>query len=83
MTGREKPIIIPIMYSEQFIKQVESFLNETGMSPTALGYEAVRDPNFVFDIRDGKTCSLRRADKVMRCIQQKSKPKPAPRAEAS
>src|SRR5215813_8638133 len=33
---------------------VETFLAETGVTPTAFGRDAMRDPRFVFDLRNGR-----------------------------
>jgi len=36
------------------IRKIEVFLRRTGMHPTTFGREAVRDPRFVFDLRNGR-----------------------------
>ena len=37
------------------IRKIEVFLRRTGMHPTTFGRRAVRDPRFVFDLRNGRT----------------------------
>lgn len=34
--------------------EIERFLNITKMSPTRFGMDAVNDPRFVFDLREGR-----------------------------
>jgi hypothetical protein len=34
--------------------EIEEFLTETGMTPTTFGTQVMRDPNFVFDMRNGR-----------------------------
>jgi hypothetical protein len=36
------------------IRTIEVFLRRTGMAPTRFGRESVRDPRFVFDLRNGR-----------------------------
>jgi sulfate adenylyltransferase subunit 2 len=50
--------------TEKFIKEIKIFLSETGMDPTALGKQALGDPNFVFDLDKGRAPSSRTMDKV-------------------
>lgn len=50
--------------SEQFCAEVESFLERASMDPTKLGKDALNDPNFVFDLREGRSPSARTIDKV-------------------
>lgn len=35
-------------------RRIEKYLRRTGMPPTRFGREAVRDPRFVFDLRNGR-----------------------------
>jgi sulfate adenylyltransferase subunit 2 len=50
--------------TEKFIKEIKIFLSETGMDATALGKQALGDPNFVFDLDKGRAPSSRTMDKV-------------------
>lgn len=36
------------------LRRIERFLRASGMPPTTLGREALRDPRFVFDLRRGR-----------------------------
>ncbi|HWJ70364.1 MAG TPA: hypothetical protein VNS79_09985 [Sphingobium sp.] len=36
------------------LSSIETFLRRTGMAPTRFGRDAVRDPRFVFDLRNGR-----------------------------
>lgn len=60
---------------------IEEFLSSSGMSPTVFGRKALKDPNFVFDLRSGKRSpSLRTAEKIYAFIEAQKKPhKKAPR----
>ena len=42
------------------------------MEPTALGKQALGDPNFVFDLRKGRSPSTRTIDKVRAWIAQQA-----------
>jgi hypothetical protein len=50
--------------SAVFLQQVETFLERTGMSPTAFGKAALNDPNFVFDLRCGRRPNLDLVDTI-------------------
>ena len=54
--------------AEQFNTRVNTFLEETGMSPTTLGMQAVGDPNLLRQIERGRSPSLRTADRVLAYI---------------
>ncbi|MFQ5939330.1 MAG: class II fumarate hydratase [Alphaproteobacteria bacterium] len=54
----------------EFVTEIEGFLAETGMKPTALGRAAVNDGKFVFDLRRGRACSLRMADRMRRFMAE-------------
>ena len=36
------------------LREVEKFLRQNGTPPTRFGWEAMRDPRFVFDLRNGR-----------------------------
>lgn len=44
---------------------VEKYLATNGMSARRFGMAAMRDPNFVFDLRDGRKIRAATIDKVM------------------
>lgn len=69
MTDRNEPIIpIDMSHLQSFIDQVEAFLERSAMTPTAFGKAALSDPNFVFDLRNGRVPNLTVVDRVERFI---------------
>jgi fumarate hydratase class II len=54
----------------RFLAEIEAFLAEAGMKATAFGRSAVNDGKFVFDLRRGRTSSLRTADRVRRFMAE-------------
>jgi sulfate adenylyltransferase subunit 2 len=69
--------------AQSFLTEIEQFLATAGLEPTALGKNALGDPNFVFDLRKGRSPSTRTIDKVRSWIAQQTAPaaaKAAPRA---
>lgn len=58
------------MNATDFLDDVESYLDTSGMPPTAFGTAAVNDPRFVFDLRNGRSCSLRMVQRVYEFIQK-------------
>lgn len=59
---------------ESFREEVEDFLRRSGMSATAFGKEAVGDPSFVPDLREGRAPSLRLVEKVSKYISARKSP---------
>ena len=53
---------------QHFNSRVSSFLSRTGMGPTTLGMKAVGDPNLLREIAEGRSPSLRIADRVLAYI---------------
>ena len=51
-----------------FNARIAAFLDRTGMSPTAFGMRAVGDPNLMRQIAEGRSLSLRMADRVLAFI---------------
>jgi homoserine dehydrogenase len=43
---------------EKFLKEVEDFLVQTGMSPSTFGLEAVNDKAYVTELRRGRASNL-------------------------
>ncbi len=58
------------MRQEDFRLAVEKFLERSGMKPTAFGKYAARDRNFVFKLRSGKGCGLKKAERVIDFIEK-------------
>ena len=48
----------------EFLKRIELFLKQSGMSATSLGIKALKNPRFVFDIRKGNGCTVKSMQKV-------------------
>lgn len=55
---------------QEFRDRIEVFLTAAKMPATRFGIEAVRDPNFVHDVRKGRVPSLAVAGQVIRFIEQ-------------
>jgi sulfate adenylyltransferase subunit 2 len=71
--------------SEQFRAEVETFLERALMDATKLGKDALNDPNFVFDLREGRSPSARTIDKVRAFIARHVPPQAvdAPKKDAA
>ena len=52
----------------QFNSRVSAFLSRTGLGPTTLGMKAVGDPSLMRQIEEGRSPSLRTADRVLAFI---------------
>lgn len=61
---------------ERFRTEVEEYLDRTKMLPTQFGRDAVRDPNFVRDLRQGRAPGLSTVDRVLSFMRE-------PRASAT
>lgn len=46
------------------LREVEAFLRDFGMPPTTFGREVLRDPRFVFQLRDGRAPTERTSRRV-------------------
>jgi sulfate adenylyltransferase subunit 2 len=60
--------------AQSFLSEIEAFLESAGLEPTALGKQALGDPNFVFDLRKGRSPSTRTIEKVRGWIAQQQAP---------
>ena len=65
--------------ARSFLEEIEVFLAAAGLEPTALGKQALGDPNFVFDLRKGRSPSTRTIEKVRGWIASRTAP-PRPAA---
>jgi hypothetical protein len=45
-----------IYSNKELIDLIEDFMKKTGMSATTFGMKANKDPNLVFQIREGRGC---------------------------
>jgi sulfate adenylyltransferase subunit 2 len=50
--------------AQAFLAEIEKYLATTRIEPSAFGKQALGDPNFVFDLRKGRSPSTRTIDKV-------------------
>jgi len=51
------------------LSAVESFLVESGMTPTAFGVQALNDPTLVPELRRGRECKRATRARIMEFIQ--------------
>lgn len=56
------------MTTNEFLKKVERFIAEKGLTPTAFGRLYAGDPNFIFDIRSGRVPRKKKIAAVMAAI---------------
>ncbi len=62
--------MLPLMLTtETFIDSVNAYLRATGMSPKAFGTAVVKDPNFVRELRAGRSVGLKLIEKVQQFMQ--------------
>jgi hypothetical protein len=50
--------------ADAFLSEIEAFLARERTAPSTFGRAAVRDPNFVWELRDGRAPSLRLVDRA-------------------
>ncbi|WP_338633918.1 hypothetical protein [Afipia carboxidovorans] len=60
--------------SEAFLSDIEAFLSRTQMKASAFGWQAVRDPNFVGDLRNGRNPTLSIVERVQEFMREQSAP---------
>jgi homoserine dehydrogenase len=53
-----------------FVSEIETFLEETGTTPSKFGRLALNDPGFVFRLRSGGECRPSTMEKVRRKISE-------------
>ncbi len=58
------------MFEEPFLTKIEKFLTDHGVAATTFGKDAVGDPRFVFDLREGRSPSLRVALRVINFMDE-------------
>lgn len=56
--------------AEQFLAEIDAFLERSRMSATAFGKSALGDPSFVHDLRVGRKPNLGLVDRVHDFIKQ-------------
>ena len=52
------------------LERIDRYLRTTKSSPTRLGRDAVGDPNFVMNLRDGRQPRQKTLDRVIAFIEQ-------------
>jgi 2,4-dienoyl-CoA reductase-like NADH-dependent reductase (Old Yellow Enzyme family) len=50
--------------TERLQRRVEAFLKRTGLSATAFGVAALKDPNFVTEMRNGRSARDKTVERV-------------------
>lgn len=60
------------MTHKDFLKRVLKFLKQTGMSRTAFGVGALKDSNFVADLEQGRSVSLKTYERVTKFMDRHS-----------
>lgn len=56
--------------SEQFLARIEGFIEATGFKASEFGRQALGDPNFVLNLRRGRSPTLATADRVLAFIAE-------------
>jgi sulfate adenylyltransferase subunit 2 len=56
--------------AQTFLKDIEAYLTRSGLDPSSFGKQALGDPNFVFDLRKGRSPSTRTMEKVRAAMTQ-------------
>mgnify|MGYP001570177401 CR=1 FL=1 len=69
---------------DPLLGEIDAFLAETQMTPTAFGRDALGDPGFVFELREGRDCrrsTLLRARRQMQHFRERGEfvRRPTPR----
>jgi hypothetical protein len=49
---------------QTFLREIEAFLSKSGMSASRFGKEALGDPSFINDLRNGRMPNLRLVHRV-------------------
>lgn len=58
-------------FQDDFLARIEQFLLSSKITPTKFGIDAAGDPRFVFDLREGRSCGMKLADKVVAFIDSR------------
>lgn len=49
---------------DPILAEIEQFIAERGMTPTAFGMGALKDPNLIPDLRAGRECKRSTAERI-------------------
>ncbi|GAN66876.1 hypothetical protein AA0481_0597 [Acetobacter orientalis NRIC 0481] len=66
---------------DPILPAVEAFLAREGISPTSFGKNAVNDPAFVRDLREGRELRKKTRDRVFAFLAHPKMPKRTPTSE--
>ena len=58
------------MNSNEFLIAVESYIRKRSMYPTEFGAKVMNDGSFVFDLRSGRSVTLKTQARVLDYIEQ-------------
>lgn len=58
-----------ILTTDHLLHQIDTFLKRSGMSPTEMGKAIANDSALIFDIRNGRSPSLRTVERIMAYIE--------------
>jgi len=59
-----------IITDEELLQRIEAFLERTDMAPSRFGREAMREPSFIESLRNGRSLSLKNANRVLRFMSE-------------
>lgn len=59
---------------QDFVSEVEEFLTRKDMAATTFGWDAFKDPNFVFDLRKGRCPNLEVVERAREFMAQSDSP---------
>jgi hypothetical protein len=59
-----------IITDEELLERIEAFIRRTEMPPTRFGREAMREASFIESLRNGRSLSLRNANRVLRFMAE-------------
>ena len=51
------------------LKEVEKYIRQNGIAPTRFGRDVLRDPRFVFDLRNGREPCPRTVARIRRFLE--------------
>lgn len=57
-------------FTESFLREVEEYLDRSGLGPNSFGRRAMSDPRFVYDLRKGRAVSIATVDKVRKFMAE-------------
>jgi len=73
----------PMSAVDSFKKEIDDYLQASGVSASAFGKAALKDPNFVRNLRAGRSPGLKVVDQVREYIRANPAPAGTTSAEAA